>query len=51
MLYGIFDDEAGGGIVGDLCTACSVAVRTGANSWDDESGENMAVASRSEEAP
>ena len=51
MLYGIFDDKAGGGVVGNLCPACSVALRTGTYSRNCQGGENMAASTGCKEAP
>ena len=44
MLYGIFNDEAGGGIVGNLAPPGSTSLRTGPNPWDGQGRKNLAAA-------
>ena len=44
MLYGIFNNKTGGGIVGNLTPPGSPSLRTGADSGDCESRKDLAVA-------
>ena len=51
MLYGIFNDEASGGTVGDLGSACGVTLRTGTHPWNGQGGKDMVAAAGREETP
>ena len=44
MLYGIFDDETGGRVMGDLTSSGGLALRSGANPGDGQGRKDLAVA-------
>ena len=51
MLYGIFNDKAGGGTVGDLTSSGGLALRSGTNPGDGQGRKDLAVAAGCEKAP
>lgn len=51
MLYGIFNNEAGGRIVGDLTSPGSTSLRTGTDSGYGQGGKDLVAAAGRKEAP
>ena len=51
MLYGIFNNKTGSGIVGNLTPPGSPSLRTGPNPGDGQGGKDLAAATGRKKAP